>query len=73
MLSGFFGLCCSSRSKDDVHGQRSTLVERPMEYIKTRPGLVSVLRWFDQVEEKFRESLIDCGETIDNVISDLDG
>lgn len=72
MMDGIFDMCCSSRAKDDVRGSQLSSVEKPINYIRTRPGLVRVLKWFDAVEEKFRESMGDVGEKIDIVISELD-
>lgn len=54
MMDGIFDMCCSSRAKDDVRGSQLSSVEKPINYIRTRPGLVRVLNWFDAVEEKFR-------------------
>ena len=65
-------MCCSSRSKDDVRSSQRSTIERPHDFIKTRPGLVRVLKWFDEVEEKFHESMIDVGDKIDNIIAELD-
>ena len=72
MLDSIFGMCCASRSKDDVRSTSRSSLVRPLEYIKTRPGLVRVLKWFDGVEEKFKEAMVDVDEKIDNIISELD-
>ena len=72
-MDSIFGFCCANRDKDDAASSQRSTMDKPIEYIRSKPGLVRVLKWFDEVEEKFRESMIDVGEKIENIISELDG
>ena len=71
-MDGIFGMCCASRSKDDLRDSQRNSISKPLDYIRTRPGLARVLKWFDEVEDKFRESMHDVQQTIEHIIEVLD-
>ena len=72
MMESFFGMCCVNRSKEDLRDSQRDTVSRPLDYIRTRPGLARVLRWFDDVEDKFRDSMSDIPKKIERIIEELD-
>ena len=44
-------MCCINRQKDDLNSSGIQGVSKPVDFIKSRPSLVRVLKWFDQIEE----------------------
>lgn len=66
-MDSIFGMCCVNRQKDDV-GERSSAFQRPVDFIRSKPGLVRVLKWFDEIEDKFRGSLRDIDSNLDDII-----
>ena len=72
MFSSIWNMCCANRNKDDATPGRGSISQRPAEYIKTSPGLVKVLNVFNEIEERFRESMVDVDNKIDNIITELD-
>ena len=50
-MDSIFGLCCVNRQKDDLDRSSLSGASRPVDFIKSRPGLVRVLKWFDEIED----------------------
>jgi len=71
-MDSIFGMCCVNRQKDDLRDSERQSVSRPVDFIRSRPGLVRVLKWFDDVEEKFRESMREMQEPLESIIEALD-
>jgi len=71
-MENFFGMCCVNRNKDDLRDSQRDTISRPLDYIRTRPALSRVLKWFDDIEEKFRDSMGDIPKTIERIIEELD-
>ncbi len=70
-MDSIFGMCCVNRQKDDM-GERSSAFQRPVDFIRSKPGLVRVLQWFDQIEDKFRDSLRDIDSPLEEIIRVLE-
>ena len=70
-MDGIFGMCCVNRQKDEVN-DRSSSFQRPVDFIRSKPGLVRVLQWFDQIEDKFRDSLREIRRPLDEIIGVLE-
>ena len=43
-----FGVCCKERDTDENKSERDSVNvdSKPLDFIRTRPGLVKVLKWF---------------------------
>lgn len=71
-MDSIFGLCCVNRQKDDLDHSGLQGVSRPVDFIKSRPGLVRVLKWFEEIEDSFRDSMQEVQESLETIISVLD-
>lgn len=71
-MDSIFGMCCVNRQKDDLRDSERSSISKPVDFIRSRPGLVRVLKWFDDVEDKFRESMIEIKESLESIIETLD-
>ena len=71
-MDSIFGLCCVNRNKDDLDRSTVGAMNRPLDFIKTRPGLVRVLKWFDEIEDQFRDNMKEVRESLENIIATLD-
>ena len=65
-----FGMCCAHRSKDEL--DRSDPNQKPVDFIRSKPGLIKVLRWFDEIEDQFKQSMNEISEPLENIIQLLD-
>lgn len=64
-------MCCINRQKDDLNASISS-ASKPQKIIQSRPGLVRVLNWFDDIEDLFRESMKEVECPLREIIADLD-
>ena len=65
-------MCCINRQKDDLNSSSMSSVSKPVDFIRSKPGLVRVLKWFDKIEDEFKESMNDVPLPLDEIISILD-
>ena len=71
-MDAIFGMCCVNLYKsDELSSQSMRSVQKPLHYIETRPGLVKVLRWFDQIEDEFRSKIDSLPDDLENLISEM--
>ena len=68
----FFQMCCVNRSKDDLGSDITDTARKPIDFIRDKPDLVRVLKWFEEHEDRYRENMRGVPETIDRIISLLD-
>lgn len=71
-MDSLFGFCCINRSKEEFRDSQRSTTSKPIDYIRTRPGLLSVLKWFERVEDKFRDSMSDIRKDVGTIIEELD-
>lgn len=71
-MDSIFGLCCVNRQKEDLDHSVLQGASRPVDYIKSKPGLVRVLRWFEDIEDQFRDSMKEVETSLESIISVLD-
>lgn len=71
-MDSIFGLCCVNRQKDDLSMSERGSISKPVDFIRQRPGLIRVLKWFDEIEDQFRISMNEVGEPLENIIKVLD-
>ena len=45
-----FGMCCATRSKEEL--DRSDPNQKPVDFIRSKPNLIKVLKWFDEIEDQ---------------------
>ena len=65
-----FGMCCATRSKDQM--DRSDPDQKPVDFIEKKPNLIKVLKWFDEIEDQTKQSMIEISEPLENIIQKLD-
>ena len=69
-MNSIFSLCCTSRSKDEMSGDIDG-ASKPLDFIRTKPELVRVLKWFDELEDTFRESFDQVPEGLETIVEYL--
>ena len=72
MMDSFLGMCCINRNKDDLSASDMLSASRPLDFIRSRPGLYRVLKWFDEVDESFRSCMNDVPVDLKTIIAELD-
>ena len=72
MMDSFLGMCCINRNKDDLSASDMLSASRPLDFIRSRPGLYRVLKWFDEVDESFRRCMNDVPVDLKTIIAQLD-
>lgn len=70
-MNSIFSLCCTNRSKDDISSDSLNFASKPLDFIRTKPELVRVLQWFDEMEDTFRESFHEVPEDLKTIVEYL--
>ena len=65
-----FGMCCATRSKEEL--ERSDPNQKPVDFIRSKPNLIKVLKWFDEIEDQCKQSMNEISEPLENIIQKLD-
>ena len=65
-----FGMCCATRSKEEL--DRSDPNQKPVDFIRSKPNLIKVLKWFDEIEDQCKQSMNEISEPLENIIQKLD-
>ena len=69
-MNSIFSVCCANRSKDDLSSSDIN-PSKPLDFIRTKPELVRVLKWFDELEDTFRGSFNSVPETLETIVEVL--
>ena len=47
---------------------RSDPDQKPVDFIEKKPNLIKVLKWFDEIEDQTKQSMIEISEPLENII-----
>ena len=70
-MNSIFSICCANRSKDDLSSADIGNASKPLDFIRTKPELVRVLKWFDELEDTFRESFNQVESNLETIVEHL--
>lgn len=70
-MQSIFSVCCANRSKDDLSSSDINSATKPLDFIRTKPELVRVLKWFDELEDTFRASFNQVPDNLEQIVEVL--